>query len=63
MLHKAWIEYCHVIQEKEGGGGGVEGVWLALPWSSATSGKYEKLTLLDALKAFPEVFLHYVLCI
>ena len=59
MLHKAWIEYCHVIQEKEGEGGrGGRGGVVSTPMIQCNLGKMWKLTLLDALKAFPEVFLH-----
>ena len=43
MLHKAWIEYCHVIQEKEGEGGrGGRGGVVSTPIIQSNLGKMWK---------------------
>ena len=43
-MHRTWIEFCNMIHKD------CERYWWSSPSLSATLAKYEKLTLLDALK-------------
>ena len=43
-MQRTWIEYCNMIHKIS------KTHWGHSPWSSATLGKYEKLTVLDPLK-------------